>query len=129
MNVRVFRNTLTATLFLTTPVATSAHHTIGAYYDVMQHISLNGIVQDVEWKQPHVLLHVAVSKSDGVIVEWTLETRAPTILKRLGIAQDFVKPGDSVRAMVCPAKDGSNKGFLQTISTQAGETIVGAGGC
>jgi hypothetical protein len=129
MTVRVIRNALTASLVVGAPIATSAHHTIGAYYDVMQRVSLNGVVQGVEWKQPHVFLHVAVKRSEGVTVEWILETRAPNILNRLGIDQDTVKPGDSVHATVCPAKDGSNKGFLQTIGTPAGETVVGAGGC
>jgi hypothetical protein len=107
----------------------SAHHTIGAVYDTMHRVTLSGVVADVEWKQPHVMIHLNVKNDAGTSVVWDVETQGPLNLKQKGLSQDFAKPGESVTMAVCVAKDGSRKGWLHEIVSSAGTTLFTAGGC
>ncbi|HUK32329.1 MAG TPA: DUF6152 family protein [Vicinamibacterales bacterium] len=106
----------------------SAHHTISAVYDVSQRTTLNGVITDVEWKQPHVIIHVDVRGANGSVV-WDVETQGAFNLKQRGLSADFVKPGETVTVTVCVAKDGSHKGWLHEIVSPAGTTLFSAGGC
>jgi len=107
----------------------SAHHTIGAVYDTMHRITLGGVIANVEWKQPHVLIHLNVKNDDGTSVVWDVETQGPLNLKQKGLSQNFAKPGESVTMTVCVAKDGTRKGWLHEMVSSAGTTSFTAGGC
>jgi len=106
-----------------------AHHTIGAVYDTMHRITLSGVIADVEWKQPHVMIHLNVKNDDGTSIVWDVETQGAFNLKQKGLSQDFAKPGESVTMTVCVAKDGSRKGWLHAMVSSAGTTSFTAGGC
>ena len=108
----------------TTPLL--AHHTISWYYDIDKLVTLKGTISEIDWVNPHILFHLDVTKADGSIVNWTVETRAAYIMKRRGFAQDFAKPGDAVSMAVFLAKDGAPKAAMQSItlsSTGATETV------
>lgn len=112
-------------------LALSAHHTISAYYDVTRHATLKGIVASVEWKNPHSFIHLDVTGANGGVAEWDVETQAAYVLRQRHLAlEDTIKPGDSVTATVCVAKDGAPKGWLRELVTPAGLIdLSGAGGC
>jgi hypothetical protein len=110
------RSLLTTALFTVfAAVAASAHHTASYIYDVEKPLLLTGVVTEVEWKNPHVLLHLNVKGSDGVTVNWLLEARAAYIMQRMGMTQEFIKTGETVDLTVCVTKDGSPKGGLQSV--------------
>jgi hypothetical protein len=113
-------------------LALSAHHTISAYYDVTRHATLKGVVSNVEWKNPHSFIHLDVTGANGGVAEWEVETQAPYVLRRRNAeVLDAIKPGDTVTATVCVAKDGASKGWLRELVAPGGMTIdvSGAGGC
>ena len=63
-------------------------------------VELEGEITDVLWRNPHVRLRLRVTDDAGVEKLWELELGpAGTMsLERRGIASDFVRPGDRVRA-------------------------------
>ncbi len=69
-----------------------AHHTISAVYDVDKLVTLKGVVTEVDWQNPHVVIHLDVKNDDGGVVSWNVETQAIYILKkkrpRSGLHQD-----------------------------------------
>jgi hypothetical protein len=103
----------------------AAHHTAAYLYDVEKPVPLKGVVTEVEWKNPHVLVHVEAKSDAGAVTSWTLEARAVSIMRRNGMEQDFLKAGDVVALTVCPAKDGSHKGGLEAIELPSGTRRVG----
>ena len=106
---------LSAALMTVAVAAVSAHHTVSYIYDIEKPVLLKGVVTEVEWKNPHVLLHLDVKGNDGVTVSWLLEARAAYIMRRMGMEQDFIKTGETVDLTVCVAKDGSHKGGVHSV--------------
>jgi Family of unknown function (DUF6152) len=100
----------------------SAHHTITAIYDTNKVVTLKGVVTEVNWQNPHVILHLDVKNGDGATTSWAIETRATNIVKRCGLNQDFVKAGETVSTDVLVAKDGARKAWLETITLPGGGT-------
>jgi hypothetical protein len=119
------RSLLSAALMAVAAAAVSAHHTASYIYDIEKPVRLKGVVTEVEWKNPHVLLHLDVKGNDGVTVSWLLEARAVYIMRRMGIEQDFIKTGETVDLTACIAKDGSHKGGLQSVGQSGVMTWVG----
>ena len=107
---------------LVSVIPLAAHHTSAYIYDVQKPVALRGTVTEVEWKNPHVLVHVNGKTEDGRLGLWTLEGRAAYIMKRQGMEQDFVRAGDNVAVTVCLAKDGSYQAGLQSIDLANGTT-------
>jgi Family of unknown function (DUF6152) len=105
----------------------SAHHTVSAIYDPAHRATLTGVVSDVEWKLPHVLVHLDIASPDGSIVRWEIEAQAPNNLQRRGLAQDAIKPGATLSSTVCLARDGSHKGYAQEFVLPTGTFYNG--GC
>ena len=115
-------------------IALSAHHTITAYYDPARHETLKGVVEYVEWKQPHSFIHLAVTDSSrpGAVTRWQIETQASGVLRRRNAELlNAIKPDDAITVTVCAAKDGGSTGWLRELTTSAGTTfdLSGAGGC
>ena len=102
-----------------------AHHTAANLYDVQNRVELMGTVTSVEWKNPHVIVHVDGKTTQGSLASWTLEARAVYIMKRQGFTEDFLKVGDTAKLTVCKAKDGSPTGGLEAINYPDGTKFVG----
>jgi hypothetical protein len=95
-----------------------AHHTAGYIYDIEKPVQLNGIVTEVEWRQPHVIVHLDAQDDAGTLANWSVEMSGPLGgMYRRGVRpENFVKPGDAVRMTVCVAKDGSYTAAVHSIT-------------
>jgi Family of unknown function (DUF6152) len=103
-----------------------AHHTAAYLYDVAKPVAMKGTVTEVEWKNPHVIVHVDVKGGDGAIAGWTLEARAVYIMQRQGMTQDFLRAGDAVDMTVCVARDGSHQAEMRSFAAPDGSVkLVG----
>ena len=118
---------IAAVLVLAVAVPALAHHTVSVLYDPEKQATLNGVVSDVEWRQPHVIFHLKVKGSDGRLVPWTVETQAPLVVRSHGLQPDMLKPGVQVSSTVCLARDGSHRAYAQTIVVPDAGTIMSFG--
>jgi hypothetical protein len=100
-----------------------AHHTVAATVDVSRLVTLTGIVTSVEWKNPHVIYHLAVPASNGGMIDWEIESRNPDIMQRFGIEQDTIKAGQRVTMNVMIARDGSRNAATASIVLADGRTV------
>src|SRR5262245_41003881 len=91
-----------------------AHHSI-AEYDNSKVVTLNGAVTSVDWRNPHVHIHVDVPDAQGHVINWNLETWGLGQLAVRGLTNGFIKPGDRVRADVYLAKDGAAKAVVRAL--------------
>ena len=119
------RSVLSAALIFVAVATISAHHTASYIYDIDRPVLLQGMVSEVEWKNPHVLLHLDVKENDGVTISWLLEARAVSIMRRMGMEQDFIQSGKSAEVTVCAARDGSHEAGLQSLNQSGVTTWVG----
>ena len=62
---------LATAIFLTTASAAHAHHSHPAFYDQCKKVTLEGRVDSVQWKNPHVLIVVKLDDGTTYTAEWT----------------------------------------------------------
>jgi hypothetical protein len=65
-----------------------AHHSVGASFDTSQLVTITGVVTSLQWRNPHVTLHVAVKNGDGSISDWRMEMKGPSGLSAVGLHED-----------------------------------------
>ena len=84
---------------LTVPLgatAVHAHHSFAASF-TDERIMRQGVVERFVFKNPHVLLYIAVSDDDGDSGTWMVEGGSATGLRRAGWSADTLSIGDHVR--------------------------------
>ena len=75
----------------------SAHHSFSAEFDIEKPITLQGILTELEWVNPHGWLHMDVVGPDGEVVNWAVEMGNPTALLRRGLRRRRLPARDRVR--------------------------------
>jgi hypothetical protein len=83
------------------------HHSFAAYYFEDQMIDYEGVVSQVEFKAPHVWLHVTTRES-GKERTYSAEWANPTRLERDGITKDTLKIDDVVHVWGSPSRNASD---------------------
>lgn len=86
-----------------TTLPVHAHHS-AAMYDSSREVVLEGTVQVMEWKNPHVWIVLSVFDEEGDTVQWGVEASNPLDLGQKGWTPDTFKAGDEVTITVHPAK-------------------------
>src|SRR5215475_16105170 len=81
-------------LVLTAPAF--AHHPFAAEFDASAPVNLTGKLTKVDWNEPHVVLHVAVTDPAGQTRDWSLEAASPTMLERKGWTKAMLRAGDQI---------------------------------
>ena len=104
----------------------AAHHSIQAQFDINKSFTINGNVAKVEWINPHSYLTLNVKAADGTVEKWAFEMGAAGQLRRTGLSRadrGGLKTGDAVTIKALAARDGSNSGLLQEITTADGRVF------
>jgi len=83
-----------------------AHHG-RSNYDVMNTVTLKGIVTEFEWINPHALIHFDVTDENGKVEKWIGETNSPNTLSRQGWSKTTVKTGDQITLVGHRVKGGA----------------------
>jgi Family of unknown function (DUF6152) len=84
---------------------TLAHHSFMAEFDQRKPVTLEGVVTNVEWINPHTFFYIDVKDKGGKSVKWALETGSPSALLSRGWTRDTIKIGDRVKVYAYRAKD------------------------
>ena len=92
-----------------TAVPVTAHHAFAAEFDADSPVEFSGTVTKVEWVNPHVWIHVDVTRDNGTMEGWAFEAGTPNVLFRRGFTRDSLLPGTDVRVDGYQAKDGTNR--------------------
>ena|ERR1041385_80170 len=84
-----------------------AHHG-STGFDQNKPVHFVGNVSDVDWTNPHVVVHLDVTGADGKVATWLVNTLPPNTLKRMGFAKDSFAAGTELTIDGYQAIDGSN---------------------
>src|SRR5438128_2704342 len=80
--------------FLTSGVA-SAHHSRAGYDTAKDRLTtLNGVIAEVIWRNPHVYVTWDSKDDKGAVVRWTGELSSPPTMLSEGLSKNTFKPGD-----------------------------------
>ncbi len=100
-----------------------AHHSF-SMFDRDQTLTLNGVVKELEWTNPHSWLVVMVTDNGGKVIEYPLEMQATGQAMKNGWKSDSVKPGDKVSVVMHPLKSGSHGGQLLYVTLPDGHKLA-----
>ena len=103
-----------------------AHHSF-AMFDLEKETTLEGVVKEFSYKDPHVWLQVLTPNGQGGTTEWSLEMGAPGMLTRTGWKSSMLKAGDKVTVVLNPLKSGAPSGRLVRVTLPNGR-VMGPGG-
>jgi hypothetical protein len=84
-----------------------AHHG-SAGFDQNKPVHLTGKVSQVEWTNPHVVIHLEAAGADGKVVTWLVNTLPPNAATRMGFPQSSFASGTELSIDGYQALDGSN---------------------
>jgi hypothetical protein len=102
-----------------------AHHSF-AMFDFSKTVTLKGVVKELQWTNPHVILWVETTPSGGGTPElWSAELTSPGNLTRNGWTKRTLKPGDRVEVDVSPLRDGGKGGgFRRALVVETGQVLT-----
>jgi hypothetical protein len=102
-----------------------AHHSFAGVYDQSKPLRVDGVVERIEWKNPHVVIALKVKDAGGADVQWVFEMGAPRVLMgRLGWAEDAVKVGDHIGVEGFHARAGGQQAAAVAITTRTGARLT-----
>jgi hypothetical protein len=97
-----------------------AHHSF-AMFDMANNVTIEGVVAEVQWTNPHAWIEVDVPGADGEVVRWGVEFNSPNNLSRQGWRRSDISAGDHVVFVVSPLRDGKPAGLFYEVTLPSGE--------
>jgi hypothetical protein len=97
-----------------------AHHSF-AVYDFSQQIPFEGVVETLNFKNPHIAMTLKQTTESGEtrIIEF-IEGAPANMLVRNGLRPEMIKPGTKVTAIGSPLRDDPTRFFLRRIRLEDG---------
>jgi hypothetical protein len=121
---RFVRAAAVLSLSMALPVAVLAHHSF-AVYDFEQQIPFEGVVETLNFKNPHISMTLRRTLPNGEteIVNF-VESAPANMAIRMGLQPDMIKPGTRVTAIGSPRKDDPKAFFMRKVRLQDGREFL-----
>jgi hypothetical protein len=116
---RQTRDWILAAALAITSLAAWAHHS-PAQWDLTRRISIEGTLEEVEFRNPHGHLTVRVKPAKGPAVVWDIETSAVNLLMRRGWKPRSAQPGMQVKITGHPQKSLAAHLYMREITLPGG---------
>jgi len=113
-------------VILLASIPATAHHGRGIF-DLQRTITIDGVVTEFSWKNPHVYLFVETQNTAGETSVWSIEIGSATSMRKRGWSSDTFEPGDSVVVEAHPARNPERTMALVYSVEKAGITRLGRG--
>lgn len=72
------------------------HHSLSGIYEMGQDITVEGVITQFQFVNPHPFLTLSVEPQSGAKQQWRLELDNRSELAEIGITSSTLKPGDRV---------------------------------
>jgi Family of unknown function (DUF6152) len=111
-----------------------AHHS-RAYYDMTKEIVIEGMVTDLEWKNPHISMSVQTQGADGALRLQKIELTSVSMARAMGLSREAIAVGSIVSVRAHPGRGGpgtravgldvrTSDGMLLPLNPDAGFAIA-----
>lgn len=100
-------------------VVAHAHHSISAMYDSGQQVTLEGIITQVQFVNPHPYVMMEVKQESGRAQQWRLEMDNLWELTDVGMTSETLKRGDRVVVKGSPARNQSQSLYIRRLDRPA----------
>ena len=112
-----------AALWCLIPQLAVGHHAATYMFDVSKSVTVNGVVEVVSFKSPHVSYRLLVTNEDGDEEVWTGVGHNPAGLARQGWKRKTIQVGDAITMSGDVSRDGSNLLFIRAVTLPDGQTL------
>ena len=128
--MRMKRGALLASVGVLIATSTAiAHHGFDTEYDANKKFTLTGVVQKMEWQNPHMRVYVDVTDDAGKVTTWNMEMTSPNTVRRQGWGPKDLLPGEKVTFTTYGGKVVETRGSLVSIKKVSdGRELFVAGG-
>ena len=107
--------TLLAAALVAVAAPVLAHHASQAEFDKNSQKTIVGVLTRVQWTNPHVRWYLEIKNDKGEVDTWMLQGSGPGAYRANGISAAGVFPiGKTYTALIAPARDGSNGGYVMS---------------
>jgi hypothetical protein len=103
------------------PVSALAHHSL-APYDRTVSKSIEGVVKDYTFANPHVRLTIGVAGRDGSMVDWAFESTNVSRMMARGFNRVSARMGDTITVHYNPRRTGAPGGLFTGFTDSRGVT-------
>ena len=103
----------------------AGHHASNLDYDSDAVGTVEGVVQDIFWSNPHIHFYLTVTNEDGVEETWDMEGPNLSSLGRRGVSRDSVQIGDTIAITGTLGRDGRKRIWAETIVKSDGTLVMG----
>jgi hypothetical protein len=104
MSKAIFRASVGIAALTIVPVV-SAHHS-GTMFDDTKEVTVEGVVKEFQYTNPHSWLLVDVADENGKVTTWGFEAEGPSTLMRMKVRPSDFAPGTKLTISGHPMKDG-----------------------
>ena len=82
----------------------SAHHSVPVNFDQSKEVSIEGVLSDIRWVNPHAHFRINVRQPDGSELEWLVEMGATNTMKRAGFPMERFMVGEKYTVIGPPGR-------------------------
>lgn len=93
---------------MVTTTLVSAHHS-RAMFDTETLVAVEGVVTDVQWRNPHMWVTLDVPGDNGKTESWGFEGSGAASMVAAGISPQILKVGNRVKIIAHPGRDKSKR--------------------
>ena len=108
---------------ITAATIAHAHHSFSAVYDGTKTITIEGVVSQFRFMNPHSLLSVEVAEPDGRRTTWTIELSSSVYLSENGWTARAFSAGERVKVTGNPAHKGNPEIFFRRLIRADGTEV------
>ncbi len=101
----------------------SAHHSFAAHFDIDETITIEGVVTEWWFQNPHTRIYLEVTNEAGEVEEWMAEGGGRNVLHRRGWTDETILPGTRLTIVGNPSRDGSNTIGWDSLTHEDGTAV------
>jgi Family of unknown function (DUF6152) len=87
------------------PMLADAHHS-DTMFDHAKEVTVEGVVKEFQYTNPHSWLLVDVTNPDGSVTVWGFEAEGPSTLMQMKVRKGDFTPGTKLKISGRPMRDG-----------------------
>jgi len=100
-------------------VVAHAHHSIAAVYDDGQRVTIEGVVTQFRFVNPHPYVMMEIKDDNGKAQQWKLEMDNRWELVEIGFDSMTLKPGDRIVVTGGPAREQRQSLYIRKLERPA----------
>lgn len=101
----------------------SAHHSFAAHFVTDETVTIEGVVTEWWFQNPHTRIYLEVTNEGGGVEEWMAEGSGRNVLYRRGWTDETVHPGTRLTIVGNPSRDGSRTIHWDTLTLEDGTAV------